>query len=218
MPANEFRSSDAVVHEFHNKNQEATDFAMLINNLNAADHEPMKVRAPEEFFQNESPIVSERKTHKNEAIGRSDNDMILIDDDAQMVINERGTMKKDESSSSLFSRRRIGGNIEQTNHGELEMLKELKRQFSAEHRSDNTFKACAQIESLENTANQELVREISHLHGMFDRQSNDSRRTMVTGEHRRREIFEPPEQMQLDRTNVLLRHRNNSPISDNIKC
>jgi hypothetical protein len=65
--SNEFRSSTDVVHDFNAENQEATDFAMLINNLNAADHEPMQVRAPEDFFQNESPIVSERKTHNNEA-------------------------------------------------------------------------------------------------------------------------------------------------------
>lgn len=163
--------------------------------MNAADHEPMKVRAPEEFFQNESPIVSERKTHKNDldAIGRSANDIILIDDENEAGLKDDFIHRKDESSSSLFSRRRIAGNGEQANNGEFEMLRELKRQFSQEHRSDNTFKACARIESLENTANQELVREISHLHGMFERNSNDSRRTMVTGGLRGREIFEPSE-------------------------
>jgi hypothetical protein len=54
---------------------------------------------------------------------------------------------------------------------------------------------------------------------MFDRTSNDSRRTGFSCQDRRREIFEPqPYTTQLDRTDVLMRHRNNSPLSDKIKC
>ena len=48
------------MHEFHNKNQEATDFAMLINNLNAADHELLRAAraAAEDLLNHETAKVS----------------------------------------------------------------------------------------------------------------------------------------------------------------
>ena len=52
--------------------------------------------------------------------------MILIDDDQPVTSALHGVeVLRQDSSSSLFSRRRIGGNLEPANAGELEMLREF---------------------------------------------------------------------------------------------